>query len=369
MRVDELDYHLPPDRIAARPVEPRDAARLLVYRRGSDTVAHMRVRDLPELLGRNALVVNDSAVLPARLHAVRVDSGGRAEGLFLAESAPGRWSLLLRSNGRLRAGVRLSLVDPRTGEATTEALTLVSRDGAAWTAQYHGSTPAAAVLDRVGLTPLPPYILRARAAGRKVGEDAFAAVDDAHDRAWYQTVYAELSKRGSVAAPTAGLHFTPELLGRLEAAGVTRYAVTLHVGAGTFQPVACERVEDHPMHEEWFSVPRATLNAIARVRQAGGRSIAVGTTTVRALESAADAELSGPHDRATVTGVTRLMIAPGHRFRLVDGLMTNFHLPRSTLLLLVGAMVGLERLKQLYAEAIERGYRFYSYGDAMLILP
>ncbi len=374
MRLEELDYHLPPERIATRPVEPRDAARLLVYRRQSDAVEHARVRDLPSLLGRDALVVNDTSVLPARLLAVRLDSGGRVEGLFLGEAAPGSWSLMLRSNGRLRQGLRLALIDPRRGEATTHQLTLSARDGAVWTAELSSDLPTEGVLDRVGMTPLPPYILRARASGGVDGSVPGSAIGDDRDRAWYQTVYAEMSKRRSVAAPTAGLHFTPDLLTALSRQGVTRLSVTLHVGAGTFQPVSTDRVEDHPMHREWFSVPRATLEGIARVRAAGGRAIAVGTTAVRALESAAGGdpcvELEPPsRDADVVAGATRLMIAPGYAFRLVDGLMTNFHLPRSTLLLLVGAMVGLDRLKSLYAEAIERGYRFYSYGDAMLVLP
>ncbi len=348
MRTDELDYPLPESLIATRPAEPRDSARLLVHHVGRNETEHRRVSDLPAYLEPNdVLVFNASRVVPARLIGARVDSGGRVEGLYL-DALPDRgWRCMLKSNGRLRTGVRIELVGPRGGATTV--IELIERDGAGWIVRADDPGDAATILERVGHTPLPPYILRARAE----------AVDDATDRAWYQTVYATAAAR-SVAAPTAGLHFTPTLLDAIDAAGATRTEVILHVGAGTFKPVTADDLRDHDMHSEQYEVPDGALDALEAAVAAGGRRIAVGTTTVRALESAT---------RGGGVRATDLLIEPGYVFRRVDALMTNFHLPRSTLLALVAALTGLDRLKAIYAEAVDRGYRFYSYGDAMLVLP
>lgn len=348
----ELDYALPPGLIATRPAEPRDSARLMVVRRSAPDIAHATVRDLPEFLQQgDNLVFNTTAVVPARFQGARQSTGRTHEGLYLQTLHDGRWRCLLR--GRLKAGDRLALLD-RQGKLAGTEMELVesSRDG--WTAVVTPPAPASSILNEIGFTPLPPYIIKAR---------GHAALSDDDDRRWYQTVYAETSQAGSVAAPTAGLHFTPGLLQRVEAGGVHRRRVTLHVGIGTFKPVEADRLADHPMHEEWFHVPPETLD-ILRAGSAS-RVIAVGTTTVRAMES-----LPQPLPEAGGwMGETRLLIAPGFPLRFVDGLMTNFHLPRSTLLALVAAFVGLDRLRELYAEAVRTRYRFYSYGDAMLILP
>lgn len=360
MRVEELDYDLPADRIATRPMEPRDAARMMVVSHEGELIEHAQVRNLPRFLrSGDGLVFNDTAVCPARLIGRRTDTGGRVEGLFLESTDERRWRCLLKSNGKLRPGQMIELLGPDE-EPTGDRLELLERDEEAWLVRSFSDDPTDVILERSGRTPLPPYILRARESGEP------EAAIDASDRAWYQTVYADLARRRSVAAPTAGLHFTDELLKAIDAHGVHRAQVTLHVGAGTFQPIKTDTVEAHAMHEEWFEVTGSALRAIRAIRADGGRVIAVGTTTVRTLESIPAERLENPRDFAAST---RLLISPPHSFRVVDGLLTNFHLPRSTLLALVGAMIGLDRLKSLYAEAVRAGYRFYSYGDAMLILP
>jgi len=359
-----LDYVLPPERVATAPAEPRDSARLLLYDRRRDEIEHLTVRDLPALLGpSDALVFNTTAVLPARLILQR-HSGRRTEGLAM-EPMPGEtavWRLLLRGAARLRAGERLALIDGRDRDRG-DAVVLLRRDGACWIGRLEPTAnescterPIEALFARSGHVPLPPYILKARL---RRGEPE----EQAADASWYQTAYADLSHRRSVAAPTAGLHFTSALLSALSARGVGRVEVTLHVGAGTFKQVEAETLEDHPMHAEHFEVSAEALHVLRAHRANGGRVIAVGTTSVRTLESLPD-----PIPTASQAGETRLLIAPGHRLRHVDALLTNFHLPRSTLLALVAAFTGLERLKSIYAEAIDRGYRFYSYGDAMLVL-
>lgn len=367
MRVDELDYDLPADRIATAPARPRDAARMMVVRRKDDAIDHRRVRDLPDYLDpRDVLIVNDTAVLPAGVEAKRTETGGRVEGLYLDRETDGAWRMLLRSNGRLRPGHSIELL-ARDGAPAGVVLRLVEREAEGWRVTPEpidgaGEAPdPSELLLRVGRTPLPPYIRRARS----IAEGPAADVDE-RDRAWYETIYADAAKRASVAAPTAGLHFTPELLERIRRLGVGVHAITLHVGPGTFQPVKAETLDAHPMHEEVYSVGRETIEAIDRAREAGGRAIAVGTTTVRALESLPD---RWPNDAPSLTARTRLLIAPGHGFRRVDAMLTNFHLPRSTLLALVAAFLGLERVRAAYTLAVERGYRFYSYGDAMLLLP
>jgi S-adenosylmethionine:tRNA ribosyltransferase-isomerase len=289
-------------------------------------------------------------VLRARL---RTDT---TEGLLLEPMPDGTWRMLLRRAKRFAAGDRLPLVGPH-GPAEGDAIELVVRDAEAWRVRLVAGSrggDAAAVIERSGWTPLPPYILRSR-------EGRNEECDDDADRAEYETVYADAARRGSVAAPTAGLHFTEGLLAALDARGVRRAEVILHVGAGTFRPVDAATLSAHPMHTEHFEVPPATAAMLAgRPRP---RIVAVGTTTVRALES-----LPEPVPAGGAGGETSILIAPGHRFRNVDAMLTNFHLPRSTLLALVGAFTGLDRLKELYALAQREGYRFYSFGDAMLVL-
>lgn len=361
LRVSDLDYALPERLIATRPIAgARDAARMMVLSRSDPgRLEHLNVRDLPALLHKgDALVFNRSAVARARLKGVRAKTGGSVEGLFLStRDDASSWRVLLKSNGRLRPGDRIALVGP-CSESANVTLELRERDGAEWQVDVKPGPAsveeAIALLERIGHTPLPPYILRAR--GKRCD------ISDELDRAWYETVYADTAPamRQSVAAPTAGLHFTPEILAELDERGMRRLHVALHVGAGTFQPVTAEVLSQHRMHSEQYEVPRETLEGLANA----DRVIAVGTTTVRTLESLPVEVVKGP-----IAGSTNLLIAPGYRFRSVDGMLTNFHLPRSTLLALVAAMLGLERVKEAYRVAIEREYRFYSYGDCMLILP
>jgi S-adenosylmethionine:tRNA ribosyltransferase-isomerase len=353
VKVADFDYELPPERIATEPLEPRDAARLFVHRRAADQSEHRSVKDLPDLLQPgDLLVVNDTRVRSARLLGRRA-SGGAVELLLLERDAAGRWRSLVKPAGRLRPGERIEL----EGGALHARLLERARgaDGALapeWWLELEGPGDPEQLVERHGRMPLPPYILRARGAAPE--RDA--------DREAYQTVFARAS--GAVAAPTAGLHFTPELLAALAARGVERASVTLHVGLGTFQPVAVADTSEHRMHSERFELPQATVQAVAAARARGGRVVAAGTTTLRALESAA---LGGSLQAGARE--TDLFITPGFRFRVVDLLVTNFHLPRSTLLMLVSAFAGYEHVRALYAEAIERGYRFYSYGDAQLYLP
>jgi len=369
LRTDQLDYTLPEDLIACAPAQPRDSARMMVVRRSDpNSVEHCIVRDLPAFLTTGDLLVrNRTWVHPARLIARRSDTGGRVEGLYLDQSEPpDRWLAMLKSNGRLREGQKLDLLDAR-GEPTSVCAELVSRSGDHWTLRIECDSidpaDARAVLARVGATPLPPYIERRR---RMTGFEAA----DRRDRAWYRVIDA-LDPRhahGSVAAPTAGMHFTHELLDRLTGDGIQAADLLLHVGAGTFKPIETGTVAEHPMHSEVFAVPAETIAALRTAEIDQQRVIAVGTTTARALESLPadlDAVCEG------LDAETSILIEPGHAWRRVDGLLTNFHLPRSTLLAMVGAMLpeGIDRLLTLYREAIGRGYRFYSYGDAMLILP
>lgn len=358
MKTADLDFELPDRLLARSAAEPRDAARLLVLRRATGQLEHRRVRDLPDLgvlKAGDLLVVNETKVLPARFHAVRESTGGRAEGLFLAEPAAGQWRFMMQTRGSPRVGEVLRL---------DSGATLVLReklDGGQWQAQLQADAPTLAVLERVGATPIPPYIRKAR-------KQDGGPEDRPEDPVRYNTVFAQTP--GSVAAPTAGLHFTPELLARLQAAGVALATVTLHVGPGTFAPVKAETLADHPIHSEQLSVTAATIQTLLDTRAKGGRILVVGTTSVRCLESL-------PQDLAAYAttgyaGDTRLFIRPDDpdfKFRFTDFLLTNFHLPRSTLLALVAALpgVGLNRLLATYREAVAREYRFYSYGDAMLV--
>lgn len=373
MLTSELDYHLPEGLIATHPVEPRDACRLLVVSRSDPSVLeHRTFRDLPDYLRPSDLLVfNTSRVLPAKIQGQRAGTGAAVEGLFIKAHSPGRWELMLKTGTKLREGTVIELEDAHENP-TPFGLRLEGRAEDRWVAAVIDSAtgagvdaPEGEVLARAGSTPLPPYIRRAR-------KDAGDTTDDDLDRAWYQCVYAEGSEAaGSVAAPTAGLHFTPGLLETLKQRGVGRADVRLHVGIGTFKPVEAERLEDHPIHREWIDVPAAAITAALRTRAAGNRVFAVGTTAVRALESLPE-PLPGDVGSTGFAAETSLYITPGFRFRHVDGLVTNFHLPRSTLLAMVGALFdqgGVARLLEVYRQAVREKYRFYSYGDAMLILP
>jgi S-adenosylmethionine:tRNA ribosyltransferase-isomerase len=351
LTVADFDFELPDERIALRPARPRDSARLLLVPPDTGAFGDHVVRDLPGLLRPGDLMVfNDTRTIPAALKAWRpARPGGGGAGVPVEadinlhqRTGPDRWKAFARPAKRLAAGEVISFAGGLTA-------TIAARgDGGEVELVFDRAGPALDVaVAQAGVMPLPPYIARKRAV-------------DAADSADYQTVYARAD--GSVATPTAGLHFTPELLAALEARGVERTWVTLHVGAGTFLPVKAEKLADHVMHAETFEVSEAAASAINRARAEGRRILAVGTTSLRTLESIADSE-----GRArALAGDTAIFITPGHRFRLVDGLMTNFHLPRSTLMMLVSALAGHRRVMDAYAHAIARGYRFYSYGDASL---
>lgn len=344
MRTADFDFDLPERLIALRPASPRDSARLLVVRGGSAPFEDRVVRDLPGLLRPgDALVMNDTRVLPVQLFGM---VGAARIGVTLIERVDARtWWAFVKNARRLRAGDRVDFGPALAGTVQAKR----AEDGAVlWTFACGG--PLEAALMEAGAIPLPPYIAARRPA-------------DAADTSDYQTVYA--AHDGSVAAPTAGLHFTPELLARLDAAGVTRETVTLHVGPGTFLPVKAETIADHRMHAEWGEVRGEVAERLNAVRARGGRVIAVGTTALRLLESAADET----GHLSAFAAETAIFITPGYRFRVVDGLITNFHLPKSTLFMLVSALMGLPRMHAAYAHAIASGYRFYSYGDASLLLP
>ena len=371
--IDALDYHLPPKQIAQQPVEPRDSARLLVCHRSGETIEHRHVRDLPELLRpRDVMVFNNTFVLPARFEAVRLDTGGHVEGLYLhtlaSESGGGGgggfWLVMLRAGGRLHENIALELLDA-DGNRTGVTMRLVERRDEQWIVDVQPEHDPQRVLSALGRTPLPPYIRWARSHLEHPPQ--WKPIADASDRRWYQTVYADAQQAGSIAAPTAGLHFTTGLLESLQRRNIERVDVTLHVGAGTFKPVTAPTIQQHRMHSESFAVSADALRALRSAVSSDRRVIAVGTTAARSLESLPQ-PLPDPID-APISGQTDLLIAPGYQFKLVRGLLTNFHLPRSTLLALVAALIGLERVHQVYRIAIEHRYRFYSYGDAMLILP
>ena len=353
MRVDAFDFDLPDAAIALRPASPRDAARLLVVDpAGEPPFADRIVRDLPALLAPgDALVVNDTRVIAARLFGLRRrgDATSRVEVTLHRREAPDRWRAFLRPAKRVADGEVLHFTD--AAGATRLSAVASGKDGGEITLAFdRGGAALDEATERLGTMPLPPYIAHRRA-------------EDARDSADYQTLFA--TRPGAVAAPTAGLHFTPDLIGALDRAGIALHRVTLHVGAGTFLPVKVDRVEDHRMHAEVGSVSSGTAAALTATRRRGGRLVAVGTTSLRILESATDA------DGAILpfAGETRIFITPGYRFRAVDRLMTNFHLPRSTLFMLVSAFSGLDTMRAAYAHAIGSGYRFYSYGDACLLSP
>ncbi len=355
LRMADFDYHLPEELIAQEPVEPRDAARLMVLDRGTGFISHHHVRDLPNLLRPGDLLVfNESRVIPARLFA-RKPTGGKVEILLLRPQTDLIWEVLVRGR-RLQSGLRLEILDGPDGKPTGANAKVVG-EGEGGIRVLAFDRPALALAEAVGQIPLPPYIRRSL-----------------QDPERYQTVYARTP--GSVAAPTAGLHFTPELLLRLREQGIESVFVTLHVGLDTFQPVREEWAEAHRIHTEYCRLTLEAAERINRARMEGHRVIAVGTTSVRVLETAALAAVRGSTEAesrpwqvvAPYEGWTDLYIYPGFRFRAVDGMMTNFHLPRSTLLLLVAAFAGRDFILRAYEEAVRLRYRFYSFGDAMLIL-
>jgi S-adenosylmethionine:tRNA ribosyltransferase-isomerase len=341
MRVADFDFDLPAERIALRPARPRDSARLLLVDGG--TISDRQILDLPDLLRPgDVLVFNDTKVIPAQLEGKK---GEASIGATLhRRDGPREWQAFLRNAKRARAGDTIDF-----GEGVAASVIEKSEDGSALL-HFHGEEPVEVLLERAGRMPLPPYIASRR------------EVDDA-DREDYQTMFAR--EEGAVAAPTAALHFTPRLLDALEARGIGRETLTLHVGAGTFLPVKSERIEEHRMHAEWGRINPATADRLNAVRASGGHLISVGTTSLRLLESAAgDDGIIRPFE-----GDTAIFITPGYRFKAIDGLLTNFHLPRSTLFMLVSALMGLDVMRRAYAHAIDAGYRFYSYGDASLLLP
>lgn len=345
----DYEYFLPPELIAQEPAPRRDSARLMVVHRFKRTVSHTIVGDLPKFLAPGDLLVfNDTRVIPARVLTTTPD-GGRVELLFVRQlhtppSCLPTWICIGRPAKRLRPGCRISVSDNVSVE-------IVEQHGPGrYVVHWHGTSDVLPFLDKYGQVPLPPYIRR---------PEGPSPLD--HER--YQTIFARVP--GSVAAPTAGLHFTPELLEALRQTGVEIAHVTLHVGPGTFQPIRVDDVRLHRMEPEWCEIPRETQAAIRAAKRRGNRVVAVGTTTTRALESSASAD-----DEIVSAGArwADRFIVPGYRFQVIDALLTNFHLPGSTLLLLVAALIGRSRLLECYAEAVRRRYRFYSYGDAMLIL-
>lgn len=348
MRLSDFDYALPDDRIAQEPARQRDEARLMRLDRRTGARAHHRVADLPALLAPGDLVVvNDTRVFPARLLGRRDPSGGAVECLLLAPLDGDRWDALVHPGQKLKVGAR-AVFDRSGHQIRLEVLDRHFHGRRTVRLTVEGDLDVAEAIDAVGHVPLPPYIKRAARPG---------------DLDRYQTIFAAV--RGSVAAPTAGLHFTPRLLQELTARGVEHRTITLHVGYGTFAPVRADDVTAHEVAPERYALPPETADAINRAREAGRRIVAVGTTVTRTLETAARA---GDGRLTPGSGVTDLSIYPGFEFRIVSGLLTNFHLPRSSLLLLVTAFAGRNEIMAAYAEAIRERYRFYSYGDAMLAL-
>lgn len=345
--LDQYDYELPAELIAQEPLARRADARLLVVNRAEDRIWHSHVRELPEILGSgDCLVYNNTRVVPARLIGYRTKTSGRWEGLFLSVDEQGAWRLLCKTRGKLSPGELITLVDRRAEDAAQ--LRMIARlEGGVWLVRPEQAVEPLELLDRVGRVPLPHYI--------RDGELVEA------DLTRYQTVFA--AAPGAVAAPTAGLHFTGELLRKLASRGVASASVTLHVGIDTFRPITAERLCEHEMHSEWGQISEESVSTIRDCKERGGRVVAVGTTSVRVLETAA----TGGALHAW-QGQTRLFIRPSYEFQAVDALLTNFHLPRTTLLVLVRTFGGDRLMRRAYNEAIRERYRFYSYGDAMLIL-
>ncbi|HMP75302.1 MAG TPA: tRNA preQ1(34) S-adenosylmethionine ribosyltransferase-isomerase QueA [Kiritimatiellia bacterium] len=361
MNTSDFDYFLPPELIAQQPVDRRDESRMMVMHRADRRWEHRRVSDLPAYLRPNdLLVLNNTRVIPARLFARKPGTGGRAEVFLLEALEEGVWEVLLRCRRRPEPGGRLEL----EGGGAAEILAY-GEQGAA-SVRFHIDRPLLDYLEEHGHTPLPPYIKRVTGDRCPVtsgeSEPVTGHRSPVTDKERYQTIYARTP--GAVAAPTAGLHFTPELFERLAAAGVGRAELTLHVGIGTFRPVSVERVEDHVMHDERYEVPTETAAAVRAARANGGRVVAVGTTSVRTLEAVAARHGAVVADQ----GRTSIFIYPPYTFRAVDALLTNFHLPQSTLLMMISAFAAREFILAAYAEAVREKYRFFSYGDCMLIL-
>jgi len=352
MRLSDFDFHLPEENIALRPAEPRDAARLLVVQPGDlPSLIDAHVQDLPgHLRAGDVMIFNDTRVIPARLHGIRIRDGvsAKIEIMLHKREDASRWTVFARPAKKLRAGDRLTFPGEDAANLSATVLTK-TEDGNVLIAFDFAGAALDAAIAICGVLPLPPYIAQKRPT-------------DAQDVTDYQTVYAR--EAGAVAAPTAGLHFTPELFARIDGLGVARHFVTLHVGAGTFLPVKTDDIREHRMHAEWGVVPAEVADAVNATKARGGRVIAVGTTSLRLLESAA-----GEDGRlAAFSGETAIFITPGYRFRIVDLLMTNFHLPKSTLMMLVSAFAGTDTMRLAYAHAISRRYRFYSYGDSSLLM-
>lgn len=340
MKVSDFDYYLPEELIAQRPLYPRDASRLLVLNRGTGHIEHRQFRDIVAYMkAGDVLVLNDTRVIPARLYGRRMDTGGKIEVVLLKRLSIAQWEVLVKPGKRAKIGTEIVFGE---GELKAKVLDRTEVGGRILEFSYNGIFEE--ILEKLGSMPLPPYIK-----------------ENLEDKERYQTVYSRVE--GSSAAPTAGLHFTPELLSLIEKKGVEIVKLLLHVGLGTFRPVTTTFVEDHIMHSEYYEVSVETAEKINNRRRKGGRVIAVGTTTVRTLETVAEGEVIHPGK-----GWTDIFIYPGYEFQAVDVMLTNFHLPKSTLLMLVSAFAGTEKIKEAYRQAVEKRYRFFSFGDAMLII-
>ncbi len=339
MHLSEFDFPFDPSLVASQPVIPRDRARLLVLDRVTQQLTHRYVAELPALLEPgDLLVVNDTKVMAARVSGVKKPTGTSVEVLFVKDLGQGRWEIMVKGSFRVGQVIEFD---------QQSRATIVKRDATGTEVLVDSPVPMTQLFQARGVMPLPPYMKRAATQ---------------EDHRWYQTVFAK--HEGAIAAPTAGLHFTEELFARLREAAINVATVTLHVGPGTFKPVTAERIEDHQMGAEVFHVSEETAKAIIETKRADGRVVAVGTTVVRTLETVAQAKA----EIIPMSGESRLFVTPGFQFKIVDALITNFHLPRTTLLMLVSAFAGIEPIRRAYEEAVNERYRFYSYGDAMLIL-
>ncbi|MDE0401268.1 MAG: tRNA preQ1(34) S-adenosylmethionine ribosyltransferase-isomerase QueA [Candidatus Poribacteria bacterium] len=344
MKLTDFDYHLPPDRIAQSPLQQRDASRLLVVDRDTCAFHHIQFSQIGEYLPSNTvLVLNDTKVIPARLIGHKIGTGGKIELLLIREKEPDTWEVLAKPRRSLRIGTQVAF-----GNSKLIAEVLAKPDNGYCLVRfdYDPNDAFLSILTDVGMMPLPPYIRRP---------------PNAEDKVRYQSVYA--ASEGAIAAPTAGLHFTEELLAKLKSNGIEIATLTLHVGPGTFQPVKVENIQTHKMHAEYIHLTEAEADRIRTARDAGAKIVAIGTTVVRSLETAGATGTVCPY-----SGYSELFIYPGHQFNVVDALVTNFHLPKSTLLMLVSAFAGRDLIQKAYQEALQHNYRFYSYGDAMLIL-
>ena len=339
MHLSEFDFSFDPSLVASQPVIPRDRARLLVLDRATQQLTHRHVAELPALLEPgDLLVVNDTKVMAARVSGVKKPTGTPVEVLFVKDLGQGRWEIMVKGSFRVGQVIEFD---------QQSRATIVKRDATGTEVLVDSPVPMTQLFQTRGVMPLPPYMKRAATQ---------------EDHLWYQTVFAK--REGAIAAPTAGLHFTEELFGRLRQASINVATVTLHVGPGTFKPVTTEQIEDHQMGGEVFHIGEETAKAIIQTKRAGGRVVAVGTTVVRTLETVAQTK----GEIVPMSGESRLFVMPGFQFKIVDALMTNFHLPKTTLLMLVAAFAGIEPIRRAYEGAVRERYRFYSYGDAMLIL-